>query len=865
MKKLLGLAILIVLTRSALPSQQGAYWNTVHLAVWEHGDIPADSIPWRYITHLIHFSGETYGKLTNAGVPGYYQAPSNYEDAYGQRLHSLAAQYGVKLLIDLGFNQSNQYTNVCALGLPAMETWASTVAHYIVQYGYDGADFDCEGGSYPANGGMGKMAQLLHDTLAALDPVKKFYITTSMMPNGGDVVGYGVAAYIAYFDQVNDMWYDQCFPNNAPLFPSTAHPCWGTDSSVAAAYEHVGVPKSKIGLGYPIQVYDGCPKCYALFSQVIQYFPGSTVFWDDEAKGRWFVGNGHTIQYEDTLTGWWKADFVKRKGYGGVMGFCLGRGYLPNPPAGWLRNPAVQGIGRALIGSLPPPPPPSMGRITGRSFFDTDSDGVRDPSEPGLPLWRIRLRGILPTDTTTYTVLTNSSGYYSFDGLPKGTYQVSKDRVPSSSDSIFGWRQTYPSQPTEYVVVIASDTGGAVCDFGVVGPAIRPMSAGKYWNLLSIPLNVSDARRASVFQLTNSEAWRYDGSYLRSATISPGTGYWTRYASAQNWMLIGSPLSTDTIPLREGWNLIGSVSQPVSAAGLLSANPFLVSRFIGYRGGTGFSDEDSVEPGRGYWVKASQAGTLILSPSFNVPGTTRSSSSDLPLVNSLTFASNTGDVQTLYFSADSGKGVHNAAFALPPPMDGVFDARFSVGPSRTSGTLVDVVDLTQMRSLDVPVHLQSIEYPLSISWEIRDPGLHVEMELTSHEGFRLEGRGQRSVQLDPALPDGGVERSVMLKLSTGSNPRLPSAFELLQNFPDPFNPNTAIQFLLPENSFVQLDVFNVLGRKVATLVDNLVEAGSHSITFDGSKLSSGVYFYEMHARSSTGEEFTSVRQMVLLR
>lgn len=864
MRKLFALVLLFCLTTPLLLSQPAAYWNTVHLAVWEHGDIPADSIPWQYITHLIHFSGETYGKLTNASVPGYYQAPSNYEDAYGQRLHFLSQLYGVKLLIDLGFNPSNQFTNVCALGLPAMQTWASTVAHYIVQFGYDGGDFDCEGGSYPANGGMGKMAQLLHDSLAALNPGKKYYITTSMMPNGGDVVGYGVAAYSQYFDQVNDMWYDQCFPNNAPLFPSSAHPCWGTDSSVAAAYERVGIPKSKIGLGYPIQVYDGCPKCYAIFRQVIQYFPGSTVYWDDEAKGRWFVGNGHTIQYEDTLTGWWKADFIKRKGYGGAMGFCLGRGYLPNPPAGWLRNPAVQGLGRALVGSIPPPPPPSLARVTGRSVFDGDWDGSKDPSEPGLPLWRIRLHRISP-DTATYTVLTNASGNYSFSGLPQGTYRVSQDSRPASSDSTLPWTQTFPSNPSTYSIVIASDTAGVVCDFGVAGPQMRPMSASQYWNLLSLPLNVTDARTASVFQRASSDAWRYQGGYIRSVSISPGSGYWMRYGAAQQWPLFGSLVSVDTIPLAEGWNLIGSTSQTLPAAGILSGNPILISKLFGYRVNGGFADEDSMRPGRGYWVKASQAGSMILSNSLSAPPAIRNSVSDLGALSSLTFSSGAGGSQTLYFAADPENAGRTSLFTLPPAMQGIFDARFTTGSSRTSGTLVEIVDMTDLRSLDLPIYLRSIEYPFSVAWDIRDEQIRAELTLTPGERIRLEGTGNTLIQRDPALPDSGAERSVTLKLSTGSNALLPAAFDLLQNFPNPFNPATSIQFSLPVNSFVQLDVFNVLGQKVASLVNNPEEAGSHTISFDGSKLSSGVYLYKMHARSAAGEEFTKVRQMVIVR
>ncbi|TLY29363.1 MAG: hypothetical protein E6K56_08495, partial [Ignavibacteria bacterium] len=347
--------------------QQRAYWHTVHIENRFIGTIPPDSIPYRYITNLILFDGHTFGKSTSPSAPGYFQPPSNILIPYWTRVLQLAHQNGVKMELDLGTNVNSEYQAVCALGVGAMQTWAGTVSHYIIQFNLDGADFDAEGGQYPQNGGMGKMAQLLHDSLAALNPGKKYDITCSMMPNVSDVQGYltgtngasaaSVTAACQYFDQMNPMWYDQCNPLADPLYKSSAHGCWSSDSGVAANYERAGVPHNKIGLGYAAQVYDGCSSCITYFNQVIRYFPGSTVYRDDEAKATWFVGNGHTILYEDEWTTWWKADFIRRKGYGGAMGFCLGRGYLPTPPAGWDRNPAVTGLGRALFGAAPPPPP----------------------------------------------------------------------------------------------------------------------------------------------------------------------------------------------------------------------------------------------------------------------------------------------------------------------------------------------------------------------------------------------------------------------------------------------------------------------------------------------------------------------------
>jgi len=94
----------------------------------------------------------------------------------------------------------------------------------------------------------------------------------------------------------------------------------------------------------------------------------------------------------------------------------------------------------------------------------------------------------------------------------------------------------------------------------------------------------------------------------------------------------------------------------------------------------------------------------------------------------------------------------------------------------------------------------------------------------------------------------------------------PSTFELSQNYPNPFNPTTTIKYQLPEDGFVNLKVFNVLGQEVAALVSGGVSAGYHSASFDANGLSSGVYFARLTASNSLGRVvFTKTMKLLLAR
>jgi hypothetical protein len=109
---------------------------------------------------------------------------------------------------------------------------------------------------------------------------------------------------------------------------------------------------------------------------------------------------------------------------------------------------------------------------------------------------------------------------------------------------------------------------------------------------------------------------------------------------------------------------------------------------------------------------------------------------------------------------------------------------------------------------------------------------------------------------------------ILTDVGEGEAPLLPTVYQLDQNFPNPFNPSTVIQYQLPREAYVSLKVYDVVGRLVTTLVDGVEGAGFKSVTLDGRNLASGVYFYRLHAGVSGGKEnssYVDVKKLVLMK
>jgi len=120
----------------------------------------------------------------------------------------------------------------------------------------------------------------------------------------------------------------------------------------------------------------------------------------------------------------------------------------------------------------------------------------------------------------------------------------------------------------------------------------------------------------------------------------------------------------------------------------------------------------------------------------------------------------------------------------------------------------------------------------------------------------LKKEDREKLQIDDILFYNKTENKDDIKVNTN----VPVVYSLSQNYPNPFNPTTKINYALPKTGLVTMKIYDVTGREIQTLVNDVKQAGNYTVDFNGSMLSSGVYFYKIQSG-----DFVSVKRMVLIK
>jgi hypothetical protein len=352
---------------------------------------------------------------------------------------------------------------------------------------------------------------------------------------------------------------------------------------------------------------------------------------------------------------------------------------------------------------------------------------------------------------------------------------------------------------------------------------------------VGLPSFVENNNYDIVFpQANNNTLFYYDDVYALDSTLIIGNGYWLRFDSVGSVTITGVPVNELALDLEAGWNLISGLSEEFNINTSVDPENIIVSNTL-YGYAETYYNSEMLIPGNGYWLRASEDGQIIL----NSEATQRISK----INHSLRGIANTLRINgmDLYFGIELSNE-NKLSFSLPPkPPAGAFDVRFKDGWRlvKEYGE-VEIMPIDETLTIAYDIILNAGEHH---NWVLKAP---------SGEEYILNGTGEITIPT--------VERFTVLK-----KPASPTLFTLHQNFPNPFNPITTLSYDLPEDNFVILTVYDMLGRVVVQLVNTTQEAGFNLVQWDGSdsmgrSVSAGVYLYQIQAG-----EFVQTKKMVLLK
>ena len=338
-------------------------------------------------------------------------------------------------------------------------------------------------------------------------------------------------------------------------------------------------------------------------------------------------------------------------------------------------------------------------------------------------------------------------------------------------------------------------------------------------------------------------------------SLDPGIMYKLKISGDSSVDLIGQRVDGDDRPinLSQGWNWLGylpdealplsdAVASLTHSSGDVIRSQTAFSQFSG-ESSSWVGNLNTMSPGAGYKLFRGSSGTLT----YPGAGT-----------------ENAIQMEMMQIASDPGWEVNAADFEQGMAVTGrltldgdVVTGRGTILSAWVDGELRGVTRAINV--MDQWLYFMNVyglpsESELNVEFQAWDPVLGLYEQLEGSVKFAPE-----SVAGTPRNPV-ELQGSLATSLDDVTDAGIPDRFELSQNYPNPFNPTTRINFALPEAADVRLEVYNIIGQRVAVLVNEQRQAGYHNIMFDASHLASGVYLYRIQAGS-----FTQTQKMMLVK
>jgi hypothetical protein len=489
-----------------------------------------------------------------------------------------------------------------------------------------------------------------------------------------------------------------------------------------------------------------------------------------------------------------------------------------------------------------PPKPPS--EVFDLRFTGTDL--------PGVEIGEGLARDIRPTDQPTPEAAESAPAIWRME-VQSNSYPVT-----------FNWdnaalADSLPGKPVRLVDVV---TGGDLVDIdmkstgsytldnsSVTALEIRldreitrevPIAAG--WNLLSVPLQAEDPSFGAVLPLCESGFFFEAGSgYNGIAEGDPvpvGRGLFANCSAGTAEVTGQAP--APTIEVAEGWNIIGPLADSIDVGSITSDPAGIVqSSFFGFDPAGGYQNASTLGPGGGYWVKAGESGTLDLSGNSGgasaLASTQSASTAQKQPGAELRLTDAARREATLRLTEDLTEAQRKRSALPPVPPSGVFDVRFEGGRSVAEAT-------GDVRAIET----QGLEAPVTVRLANAEAG----------QGVRIRHGGSET-RLTAERPSAELSTTDGLAVQLQA---APDAFALEKTYPNPASGRATVEYALPEQAEVTIAVYDVLGRRVATLADGDEQAGRHAAVLDAGQMPSGTYFVRMRAG-----DFQQTRRLTIVR
>jgi len=351
------------------------------------------------------------------------------------------------------------------------------------------------------------------------------------------------------------------------------------------------------------------------------------------------------------------------------------------------------------------------------------------------------------------------------------------------------------------------------------------------WNLVGLAVDVDDPSYQSLFPKSiTGTLYSFGAGYQSEEYLLPGVGYWLRFNDAGSNFVEGPCLDDITISLNAGWNLMSAGSYSVDVATICDPNDIIVSGTY-YTFNAGYQQVTTLEPGSGYWVRTNAAGDV--------------STCGTGLARTVGVDNLMADANSISFNGTKlnfGVSIPEKAmlsYSLPPkPPVGAFDVRFAGDwYVAETGGIIEVMNPSET---------------ILMTYSITDGNVWTLESATN--SYTLSGEGK----MDIPTSNGYV-------LTKGGINTAPETFALGQGYPNPFNPETTIDYQIANAGHVNIVIYDMLGREVNTLVNGYHTPNMYSVVWngtsnDGKLVPSGVYFYHM-----TTQGFSQVNKVMLLK